>query len=254
MRPPLSQPQCLCKKSVSPLLLPSGKLFDEWNRRGKFLRSPCRSFRNCRFQRNCGLPRLCICRNAKTAGGSGEPKGQWSRQPFSRFSSRYYSEQKAKVKSLLSLLLSRTSRALRFAPGVPKTLWKRKPHESADSRRNAETVARLRFSRMEQRWFRKELPVASRPRRSAAVIHVLRQRCKTVILFKPPHRRSVPSRTLTDAGPKTESRNIEWQCARLNGQNTAANGWSVDSPRCFKLKTQRIKIKSSLFCTAGSFP
>jgi hypothetical protein len=48
-------------------------------------------------------------RNAKTAGGSGEPKGQWSRQPFSRFSSRYYSEQKAKVKSLLSLLLVRTS-------------------------------------------------------------------------------------------------------------------------------------------------
>lgn len=93
---------------------------------------------------------------------------------------------------------------------------------SADSRRNAETVARLRFSRMEQRWFRKELPVASRPRRSAAVIHVLRQRCKTVILFKRPHRRRVPSRTLTHAGPKTDSRNIEWQCARLNGQNTAS--------------------------------
>lgn len=231
------------------------------------MRSPCRSFCKLQIVKGLAIHQLgtadskgivgCLdCASAemqKRPAARESPKGNGAASRFPVSPAVIIANKKRKSRAY-SRCFSLTSRALRFAPRVPKTLWKRKPHESADSRRNAETVARLRFSRMEQRWFRKELPVASRPRRSAAVIHVLRQRCKTVILFKPPHRRSVPSRTLTDAGPKTESRNIEWQCARLNGQNTAANGWSVDSPRCFKLKTQRIKIKSSLFCTAGSFP
>ena len=118
MRPPLSQPQCSCKKLVSPLLLPSGKLFDEWNRGTENFRAPVPLLSELQIVKGLVVHQLerqipkelwaastVHLRNAKTAGGSGEPKGQWSRQPFSRFSSRYYSEQKAKVKSLLSLLL-----------------------------------------------------------------------------------------------------------------------------------------------------
>jgi hypothetical protein len=207
----------------------------------------------------------------------GEPKGQWSRQPFSRFSRGYYSEQKAKVNWLLSLLVfdaspSQRLEAQRFAlpeslrdetnasahrlgrhiffagqspvliegtlmhrkvnfaldiessvdvptsarpaqgfapfrssslylnlnhvclflrsvvrfglhPECVKTLCKRKSHESAGSRRNAQTFARLRFSES------------------------LRQSCKTVILSKPPHRRSVPPRTANGCRPKKVNQN-----------------------------------------------